>query len=315
VGSGSQEHMSKTDRLVRLLGDPNFLFVMAIVLGITLGPVARWTQSLTLPALAVAMTVSTTQVASSAFRPLRKLVRPMLLSVVLNYLVLSTVILILARWLVPERELWIGFVLSAAAPPGVAVIPFSYILGGDTAFALIGTVGAYLAALVITPAMALLLVGESFGDPVRLATVLLELVVLPLVLSRLLLARRLKGRVERWRGKIVNWAFFLVVFTIIGLNQDVFLREPQLVVLISIITVARSFGLAFVLERLLKRLRVERATRVSYVLMGTLKNGGFAAGTALALFGQRASVPAGVGAAIAVPYLLWLAMRWGDGKG
>lgn len=307
--------MSKTDRLVRLLGDRNFLFVMAIVLGITLGRVARWTQPLTLPALAVAMTVSTTQVASSAFRPLRKLVRPMLLSVFLNYLVLSTVILILARWLVPERELWIGFVLSAAAPPGVAVIPFSYILGGDTAFALIGTVGAYVAALVITPAMALLLVGESFGQPVRLVIVLLELVVLPLVLSRLLLASRLKGPVERWRGKIVNWAFFLVVFTIIGLNQDVFLREPQLVVLISIITVARSFGLAFVLERLLKRLQVDRAARVSYVLMGTLKNGGFAAGTALALFGQRASVPAGVAAAIAVPYLLWLGMRWGDGKG
>jgi BASS family bile acid:Na+ symporter len=307
--------MGILSRVLWLLGNRNFLFIASIVLGIALGPVARWTQPLILPALAVAMTVSTTQVASSAFRPLRKLVRPMLLSVFLNYVVLSTVMLVLARWLVPERELWIGFVLSAAAPPGVAVIPFSYILGGDTAFALIGTVGAYLAALVITPAMALLLVGESFGQPVRLVTVLLELVVLPLVLSRLLLVGRLKPHIERWRGKIVNWAFSLVVFTIIGLNRGVFLHERQLVLLISIVTVARTFGLGFVLEKALRKLEVDRATLVGYILMGTLKNGGFAAGTALALFGQRASVPAGVAAAIAVPYLLWLGMRWGDRKG
>jgi BASS family bile acid:Na+ symporter len=304
--------MKTINRVLWLLGNRNFLFISSVVLGIALGRAARWTQPLTLPALAVAMTVSTTQAASSAFRPLRKLARPMLLSVVLNYLILSGVILILARWLVPERELWIGFVLMAAAPPGVAVIPFSYILGGDTVFALIGSVGAYLAALVITPAMALFLVGEAVVQPAQLVAILLELLAVPLVLSRLLIASPLKGPVERWRGKIVNWAFALVIFTIIGLNRDVFLRQPQVVVLISVITVARSFGLAFVLEKALEKLQLDRATRVSYVLMGTLKNGGFAAGTALALFGERASVPTAVAAALAVPYLLWLGIHWGE---
>lgn len=315
ANKGRHKDMSIFNRVLWLLGDRNFLFISSVLLGIALGQVAHWTQPLTLPALAVAMTVSTTQVASSAFRPLRKLVRPILLSVVLNYFILSTVILILARWLIPERELWIGSVLSAAAPPGAAVIPFSYILGGDTAFALIGTVGAYLAAVLIKPAMVLLLIGESSVEPTGLIIVLLQLVVVPLVLSRLLLASPLMGPVERWRGKIVNWAFFLVIFTIVGLNRDVFLREPDVVALISIATVARSFGLGILLEKVLKRLQLDRATRVSYILMGTLKNGGVAAGTALALFGKRASVPAAVGTAIAVPYLLWLGIRWGDGKG
>lgn len=307
--------MKAISKLLRTLGNRDFLFIASVAMGIALGRVARYTQPLMLPALAVAMTVSMTQVASSAFRPLRKLVRPMLLSVVLNYLIFSTVMLILARWLVPERELWIGFVLMAAAPPGVAVIPFSYILGGDTAFAVIGSVGGYLAALVVAPAMALLLVGESFVQPAKLITILLELVLVPLVLSRQLLAGRLKPHVERWRGKVVNWAFFLVIFTIIGLNREVFLRQPQVVVLLAVITVATSFGLGFVLEKALEKLQLDRSTRVTYVLMGTLKNGGFAGATALALFGERASVAPAVGAAIVVPYLLWLGIRWGDRKG
>ena len=306
--------MKAISKLVRTLGNRDFLFIASVVLGIALGRVARYTQPLMLPALAVAMTVSMTQVASSAFRPLRKLVRPMLLSVVLNYVIFSTLMLILARWLVPERELWMGFVLMAAAPPGVAVIPFSYILGGDTAFAVIGSVGGYLAALVVAPAMALLLVGESFVQPAKLITILLELVLVPLVLSRQLLAGRLKPHVERWRGKVVNWAFFLVIFTIVGLNREVFLRQPQVVVLIAVITVATSFGLGFVLEKALEKLHLDRSTRVTYVLMGTLKNGGFAGATALALFGERASVAPAVGAAIVVPYLLWLGIRWGDRK-
>ncbi len=303
--------MRRISQLFWLLGNRNFLFISAIVLGIAVGWLSRWTQPLTLPALALAMTVSTTQVASSALRPSRKLVRPLLLSVALNYILQGAVILIPARLLVAERDLWIGFVMTAAAPPGAAIIPFSYVLGGDTAFALVGSVGGYLAALAIVPAMTLLLVGQSIGEPARFITILFQLIVLPLVLSRLLLAGPVRPSVERWRGKIINWAFFLVIFTIIGLNQQVFLRQPQVVILISAITMVRSFGLGFVLEKVLRRMQVDRPTRMTYVLMSTLKNGGFAAGTALALFGERASVPAGVGAAIAVPYLLWLTMRWG----
>ncbi|UCC76015.1 MAG: hypothetical protein JSW37_10910 [Anaerolineales bacterium] len=303
--------MRRISQLLWLLGNRDFLFISAIVLGIAVGWLSRWTQPLTLPALAVAMTVSTTQVASSALRPSSKLVRPVLLSVALNYILQGAAILIPARLLVAERDLWIGFVITAAAPPGAAIIPFSYVLGGDTAFALVGSVGAYLAALAIVPAMTLLLVGESIGEPARFITILFQLIVLPLVLSRLLRAGPVRPSVERWRGKIINWAFFLVVFTIIGLNQQVFLRQPQVVILISALSMVRSFGLGFVLEKVLRRMQVDRPTRMTYLLMSTLKNGGFAAGTALALFGERASVPAAVGTAIAVPYLLWLTMRWG----
>jgi BASS family bile acid:Na+ symporter len=164
--------------------------------------------------------------------------------------------------------------------------------------------------------MTLLLAGGSGVDPLHLARILVQLVLVPLLASRLVLASPLKEPVARWRGKIVNWAFALVLFTIIGLNREVFFSEPWLVFLISLVNVIRSFGLAVVIDELLKRWRVERPMRMSYLLMATLKNGGFASATALALFGGRAAVPNGVAAAVAVPYLLWLGIRWGrEGEG
>jgi len=303
-------------RLLWSLGNRNVLFIASIVLGIAVGDWAQYTEAWTLPALAVALTVSMTQVESSAFRPWHRLVRPTWVSVLLSFVLQGAAILIPARLLLPEPDLWIGFVIAAATPPGAAVIPFTGITGGDMAFSLLGTVGGYLASLVVTPAMMFLLLGESAVDPLRLATILVQLVLVPLVASRLVLASPLKEPIARWRGKIVNWAFTLVLFTIIGLNRDVFFSEPWLVFLIALVNVIRSFGLAFVIDQVLKRWHVERPARMSYLLMATLKNGGFASATALALFGERAAVPNGVGAAIAVPYLLWLGIRWGrEGEG
>jgi BASS family bile acid:Na+ symporter len=303
--------MNLLRRLLWALGNRNLLFVSSIVLGIAVGDWAAYTQAWTLPALAVALTVSMTQVQSEAFRPLRKLLRPTWLSVLLNFVLQGAAILIPARLLLPEPELWVGFVIAAATPPGAAVIPFSGITGGDMTFSLLGTVGGYLASLVVTPAMLLLLAGESGVDALRLASILVQLVLVPLLASRLVLVSPLKEPIARWRGKIVNWAFTLVLFTIIGLNRDVFFSEPWLVFLIGLVNVIRSFGLAFVIDQVLKRWGVERPVRMSYLLMATLKNGGFASATALALFGERAAVPNGVAAAIAVPYLLWLGIRWG----
>jgi BASS family bile acid:Na+ symporter len=293
----------------RLLRNRNFLLVMAFVLGIALGQVASWTEQLTLPALALVMTVSIVQISTKAFLPLRKLVHPMLLAVAFNYVVLSTVMLALAWWLMPNRELWIGFVVVAAAPPGVAVIPFTHILAGDTAFSLVGTVGAYLAALVITPAMFLLWVGESFLQPLELLIILVELIVVPVVLSRLLLLAGLAQHIEKWRGTIVNWGFFLVIFTVVGLNREMFLERPEIVGLASAVAVVSIFVLGYLINIALKKLGVKRATRVSLTLMGTVKNSGVAAATALALFSERASVPGAVVSVFNVLYLIYLGLR------
>jgi len=51
---------------------------------------------------------------------------------------------------------------------------------------------------------------------------------------------------------------------------------------------------------------VEPKTLVSLVLLGTLKNYGLAGGMALALFGEKTSVPATVSSVFMIVYIIWL---------
>ena len=301
--------MKQLPSVLRLLSNRNFLLMSSIVLGMALGDAARWTSALTVPGLALAMTVSLTQVASSAFRSPRNLGRAALVSVLLSYGVLGGLTLLLARFWSPDAELWTGFVLAAAVPPGIAVIPFSYLLGGDTAFALLGSVGAYLGSLAIMPLMAMALLGSRALQPAKLFPILIQLIIAPLLLSRILQAKALKPHVDRWRATLINWSFALVIFTVIGLNRDLLLSQPQVVLFTAVIGAAGTFGLAYVLERALAQLGMERSLRVTCVLMGTIKNTSLAAATALALFSQRAAVPAAVISAVNVVYLVWLGAR------
>jgi len=303
--------MEKRNKLLHLITNRNFLLLASVAFGLVLGRAAHATERLTLPALAAAMTVTTTQIGSDVLRPMRRLLRFMLLAILLNYGLLSGLTLALARLWRPDRDLWIGFVLVAAVPAGVAVIPFSTALGGDVAFALVGSVGVYLAALLFMPGLMWLLVGEGSVQPGKVLIILLQLVVIPLLLSRIIRATRLRPTAERWRGSIVNWAFALVIFTVVGLNRDLLLRQPQMVLFTALIAFAGSFGLGAILEVFLQRRGVLQQSRVSYVLMATLKNTGLAAATALALYGERASLPAVVISALNVLYLVWADVRWG----
>jgi BASS family bile acid:Na+ symporter len=301
--------------LLRLLRNRNFILTLSFLLGLLLGSkVAHFTKPLTLPALALVMTVSATQISSRAVLPLRGLVRPILLAVLFNYLIHSTVILVLAKWLMPSPELWTGSVILAAAPPGVAVIPFTYLLGGDPTFSLIGTFGTYVVALALMPVMARVILGGSVLSPLRLLPILVELVILPLLLSRLLLWLNLARHLEKRRGTIVNWGFFLVTFTVVGLNREVFLGQPEVLIRTSIVGILSIFGLGYLLEFALKRLGVSRTARVGFTLMGTVKNSGFAAATALALFSEKASVPGTVISVFIVLYLIWIGMHAEQGK-
>ena len=298
--------------LLRLLRNRNFLLIAALVLGLVVGTGAQSLAFLSLPALGLAMTVSLTGVVASDLSSWRKVARAVVLSVLFTYVVNGAFTLSLARLLAPDPDLWLGFVLLAATPSGIAVIPFSYMLGGDTAFALVGSLGAYISAIVVMPLTATLLAGSALVSPTRLLTILLQLVLVPLAISQLINATPLKSTVARWRGTIVNWTFALVIFIVIALNRDGLWRRPQTLLLLGLIALSTNFGLAAILESLLKKLQLSRPTLLTVVMMGTIKNTSLTAATALALFGERVSLPAAVVSMTNVLYLIWLGVHWGQ---
>ena len=293
----------------RLFRNRNFIFALAFALGLSVGQGALWTKPLILPALALVMTLSTATISSRDLTSLKTLPRLVSLSLLLNYVILGSVILLLARWLIPDGELWAGFVVIAAVPPAVAVMPFTYLLAGDMVFSLVGLIGTYLLALALTPAVMMLLLGVDFLDPVKLLIMLVELIIIPLVVSRILLFTGLSQRIERWRGKAVNWAFFIVIFTIIGLNRRFFFGNFDILLRIAAIGIASTFVLGYGIELIAKALHVSKGTTVTLVLMGTLKNYGLASGIALTLLSTRASLPAAICSALFILYIVWLGIH------
>jgi BASS family bile acid:Na+ symporter len=215
----------------------------------------------------------------------------------------------MSRFLITEQALADGFVIMAAVPPAVAVIPFSIILNGNQTLALIGTLGCYLAALALTPLIASWFLGSAFGDPGKILTIMVELILIPLLLSRVLIWKGWVSRLEPWRGTITNWSFFLIVYTIIGLNRQLFFERPGAMVLPALISLASTFLLGWGIEKIARRWGADPQTVTTLVLLGTHKNTGLAAGLALALFSQKTAVPATITTIFMLVYMIWLSLR------
>ena len=295
--------------MFKLLKNRDFLLILSIVLGLFLGEGARWTRGLVIPALAVVMTLSVMGIAGKIFRSPRSLFLPTLAGLVLNYGLHGGVILGLSALLIREEALRAGFVLVAAAPPAVAVIPFTVILKGDGPFSLVATVGCYLGALILMPLITFGWLGSGLNDYEKLLWIMIELILAPLAISRLLRRYGFSEKLEPYKGAVTNWGFFLVTYTIVGLNRAVFLNHPLSILPVFLVALAAIFMLGFIIDKIGTLFRIDPRKRVSLVLLGTHKNTGLAAGLALTLFGERTALPATVSTVFMIVYIVWLSVR------
>ena len=295
--------------MIRLFKNRDFIFLLAIGLGFFLGRGAVWTRQAVLPALAVIMTVSTLGIPTSLFKNPRVIFRPMAWGILMSFVVQGGLLIGLGRWLVSDTTLWTGIVLVAAVPPAVAIIPFTGLLKGDTTFSLIATVGGYLSGLILTPLICLVILGATLIHPAKILLILAELVIAPIVLSRILAWKGIDTRILPYKGLITNWGFFVVIYTIIGLNRNVFFTDFRFVLPVILLCFIGTFVLGALIDFLCHLLKIERSLRVSINLLGTQKNAGTAAGIGLVLFGKTAALPAAVFTIFMIFYFISLGLR------
>ncbi len=292
-----------------LFRNRSFILLLALILGLLWGKGARWTEVVTLPALAIVMTLSTMGVPGSALRSFRTFLAPALAGILMNYLILGSLLLGLNALLIHDQALYAGFVIVAAVPPAVAVVPFTTFLGGDERLSLLGTMGAYLGALILMPLMALTFLGPGLLDPVKLIVIIVELIFAPLIFSRVLIKLGMDSYIEPVKGAITNWSFFILTYTIVGLNRSFILAQPISFLPVVFIAGVSTFLLGWIIEGVGRFYRLSPKTFTSLILLGTLKNYGLAGGLALALFSERTSVPATVSSVFMIVYIIWLQFR------
>jgi len=301
-------------KIFKILRNRDFLLMFSVVLGLGWGDGAKVAEKAVLPVLALVMTLSVMGVPGSVFRSPKALIVPALVGLLLNYGLLGGLLLGLNFLLIRDETLRAGFVIMAAVPPAVAVIPFTFFLNGNSPFSLVATIGCYLGALVIMPLMTVAFLGEGFADSRKLVMIMLELIFAPLIVSRILRWRGTTKKLDPWKGTLTNWSFALVTYTIVGLNRDLFLSQPLLIAPVGFIALASTFLLGFGIEKMGRLLGVDKGKMISLVLLGTHKNTGLAAGLALTLFSDKTALPAAVSTIFMIVYIIWLSLKGRRGQ-
>lgn len=263
----------------RILHMPSLLLLLGLGLGLVLGVTFDGMEYAAMAALASLMTFSLVDVELRGFR---EVVRYVPIALGISFL-LHPALLVFAGTLTP-RSLWHGWVLMAAVPPAISIVPFTAILRGDVKVSVASTALLYVLALGLTPLIALLLLDVAVS-PYALFTSVLVLILVPLVLSRGVAASPLKP------DNVViarNLSFGAFTYFVGAANQAVILEDPALA-FYAFAGSALVVGLgAAVTWILISRVSMEK--RVSLLLFSGYKNAGLAATLAIALLGPTAVV-------------------------
>ena len=306
--------MKMSPLLFRYLKNSNFVFLFAFLLGLIFGDYASSLKGYILPALVLIMSLSTTKITLLELTHVKKYFRDILIVFFINYLFLSGLILLANYLFIRDHDLYVGFVVMAAIPSAVAVLPFTYLLRGEMMVSLIGSASLYLLALVMVPAISFQLLDVGRIEPLKLLSTLAQLILIPFLVSRLLLKWKAFHQVKENTNILVNLAFFLIIFVVIGMNRSTFLSHFDILVLVSSIAFLRTFVSGHLIDLLSRLVGTDRERRMSYVLFGSFKNLGLAAAITIVLFNERAAIPAAVTIPFEILFFVWFnyfQKKWG----
>ena len=290
----------------KLIANKNILLVLSVLGGIFLPHLADSLAPFTFWFLAIVMTFSLSGLSFRSLFPLKTVVKPMLTGIFLNYLVVGSVLLLIASiFFDTSSDLFIGFVIIAATPPGVAIIPFSVKLNADLNYSIIGVFGAFLASIVLTPAIIEFFVGSGGVDSMQLLKIMMLLIVLPFGISRILRQKQILKTVEKSRGKVIDIGFALIIYASVGINNHVFFNDYSLLFKINLVFFLVMFLGGYVIKLIFNN-RMPSEKLISTRLLFAIKSSGFAVVTAMELFGERVAIPATVMSVLVLVYLFVL---------
>jgi BASS family bile acid:Na+ symporter len=268
-----------------------------LVIGFATGGFPAFSREISQLALAIGMTFSLTEISFAGISP-RVEFRRFLYSLGMSYGLLSGLLIVFAI-VSSDPSIHDGWVLMAAVPPAIAVVPITGYLRGDTRRAVISLALLYLVGLFLVPLITLAFTRQTvpIGDLV-LQTILL--IGLPMAASRPL---RRSRRISDVRTSAVSVSFFFLVIAVAGSTRDPLLARPELFVPLAVFSLARTFGIGALVLGLAGKFRIARADRVALTAFSSFKNLGLTVVMAFAVFGPVATLPAIVSLVFEIAWL------------
>ncbi len=293
----------------KIVSNRNFVLVLALVSGLTIGDLAHYIKDYTFYLLALVLSFSTSGIILSEIKSKKDIVKSIVLSILLNYLIFGLVLFVLAYYFSINEAIYKGFVVIIATPPGVAIIPFSYLLKGNIQRATMATLAGFLASVFLAPFIVKFLTNNDQLSAWSLFLDTFEVVVIPIIISRFLLLKPIKNFTVAVRGKVVNWGFALIIFTAVGVNRMVFLSNIDILLNVGLILFVAIFVLGQLYDFLAEKFGMPSDERITQNLILTLKSSGFSVVIAMTLFGGDASIPPAVLSVFVLLYLLFLSFK------
>lgn len=283
----------------RILESYSAMMALGLVLGVLLGGFPVLTKELSMASLAILMTLSLSNVRLGEARN-KDHAKDAAVALFLNYGMLTVVILLLGSMF--PQDLWWGWVLMAAAPSAVSVVPFTTIMGGRTSKALFSTSVNYIVALGLMPLISLALIGSAVSVD-SLVISLILLIVLPMAASRLMMKVKME---KRTKSIAMNISFAVLIFAVAGSNRHAFFEDLWIVFAISVASIVRTFGTGLGTEFVLRMRGVAKGDRIPHVMFASYKNLGLTATLAIALFEPIVAVPATICIVFEVVWVIFL---------
>jgi BASS family bile acid:Na+ symporter len=268
-----------------------------LVVGFATGGFPSYSREISQLALALGMTFALTEISFAGISP-RLEFRRFILALAMSYGVLSGLILIFAV-LSPDAPIHDGWVLMASVPPAIAVVPITSYLKGDTRPAVISLAILYLGGLVLVPLLTFAFTQQTV-PLVDLVVQTVLLIGLPILASRPL---RRSARIVDHRTTGVSISFFFLVIAVAGSTRNPLLERLELLLPLSLLSFARTFGIGAAVFVLGRALRLPHDVRVALITFASFKNLGLTVVLAFAVFGAVATLPSIVSLVFEI---LWL---------
>jgi len=282
-----------------ILSSFSFFVILGIILGLLTGGFPVYTNEISMLSLIIAMIFSLLPLSFSSLS-LKEGSKNVVISILLNFGLLSTLILLLGGFFPENIEK--GFIVMAAVPTAIAVLPITTFLKGDTKYALLSLSSIYLASFAFTPFIIVVFLAKEINIVILVRDIFL-LIALPLILSQIIKRIEMPKQLPK---TIANICFFLLVFAIVGKNRAFLFRDIEIILAISLALLIRTFGTGLMVRWIGRRRKLSEDKIIPFSLFASFKNEGMAILLCISLFPSDIAYVAAVPAVIAIIWeMIW----------
>jgi len=288
---------------VKTLSNMSIWIVLGVACALIVGQIGDFSSTMLIAVLIIQMTLSMDGLTFNA-ENLKKNRKQIFYAVAACFIISTGITLAIGSFFIAGHpNIWNGWVLLAAAPCAVSCVTMSFLLRGNTLMCVLALAVIYFIALVLTPALTGMIIGESVSI-LKIFSYVILFVVIPMAASVPMKKVKMSRTV---RVVVINVMIFMMVFLALGQNREYLFSAPGIVILVIAACVIRIFGVSFVMLFLMKKKGTKRENMMVYLPMAVWKNSGLATTLCFVLFGSsaEAAIPCAISLLVEV---LWFAV-------